>query len=260
MKQLNTAVPKYGQSARAARLSHYGNIATKNLQPIAPCQLWTSAATHADGTAWPRSSRETNGRSPRDAQPAVADPRQGDRKRSCASWYSASFSRSASTTSSGALATNFSFDELPAMRAISSVTLATSFCSRASSAVEVDQAAERQADGRLADDDLRGALGGGISMADLARRAPAGRSPRRGARAASRVVSLAPTTTSGAIAAGGTFISERTERMPETSSISQLISAAASASSKSGCRPAAWQSRVARSSPCAAVRPTAPRS
>ena len=55
------------------------------------------------------------------------------------------------------------------------------------------------------------------------------------------------------MAAGGTFISERTERMPETRSISQLISAAASASSNSGAGQAAWQSSVARLLPSPAV-------
>ena len=40
------------------------------------------------------------------------------------------------------------------------------------------------------------------------------------------MVALAPTITSGALAEGGTFISARTERRPDTRSISQLISSA----------------------------------
>jgi hypothetical protein len=71
--------------------------------------------------------------------------------------------------------------------------------------------------------------------------------------ARSRVAAFAPTKTSGAVAAGGTFISERTERMPETRSISQLISAAASESSKSGAGHAAWHSSVSRGAPSPAV-------
>ncbi len=53
------------------------------------------------------------------------------------------------------------------------------------------------------------------------------------------------------MAAGGTFISERTERTPETRSISQLISAAEPWSSKSGAGHAAWQSSVERLLPFA---------
>ena len=60
------------------------------------------------------------------------------------------------------------------------------------------------------------------------------------------VPSPAPTTTSGAFAEGGTFISELTERMPETRSTSQLISSAAASSAKATAGHPAWQMRPSR--------------
>ena len=135
-------------------------------------------------------------------------------------------------------------------------TLPSSFCKSRRFRLEIDQGAERQAGRRLADDDLRRRPWAPprrwLIVADA--RQPLDRRlvALAGARASA---SLAPTRTSGAIAAGGTFISERTERMPETRSISQLISAAASASAKSGAGQAAWQSSVARVALARRLRP-----
>ena len=94
--------------------------------------------------------------------------------------------------------------------------------------VDVDDAGERQRQGRLVEHDLhrarrRLAEGDGVQP----REALSSVSWWRATRA--RVSSLAPEMTSGTLAPAGTFISARTERTSEMSRISQPISASASA-------------------------------
>ena len=124
----------------------------------------TGNVPNARASNWHRRAVVTRVRFTRPREPATAPlatcpaPRRN----------SASFSRSAATISSGALATNFSFDSFLCSRAISSVTLAISFCSRAASAERSIRLPSGRQNGRLADHDLRRAFGHGGLLGDVA--------------------------------------------------------------------------------------------
>ncbi len=113
------------------------------------------------------------------------------------------------------------------MRPISPSSLASSLGEAGAFGVEVHHAGERQGDDAVRGDDLRGLRRRETSAVET--------SETRARRwmAAAWVESqpspcpLAPTSTSGSWVAGATLISTRTERISETTPISQLISSAA---------------------------------
>ncbi len=117
------------------------------------------------------------------------------------------------------------------MRAISCSFLAAILFETRLLGSEVDKIPERQAGGRFADDDLGSISFGAVSESEISSTRAEPLDRRIMTEQAFARQAIGTNEPSGAIAAGGTFISERTARKPETRSISQLISAAAATSS-----------------------------
>ena len=139
---------------------------------------------------------------------------------------------------SGALAMKSALPSFLFTRSMSPSATASAFCSRRRLRVHVDEAGDGERRRSLTRRKTGGAAGRG-SAAPKADpldppQTPAGWRDVRARRA--RVASEAPTNQgqSGGLAAGGTFISDRIERISDTRSISQPISASASASMKAG--------------------------